>query len=238
MSQQRARAYVVTDRDGLRGTIDTTSEAALRSGNGQVLIRLENGQQAFVPVDELLLENDGNFTLPFSLSAFATGNETRGANDTMRDTTRDVSRRRDEEETVVVPVVAERLDVQKRKVETGGVRIKKIVREREEIVDEPLIREEVQVKRVPINRVVEGPIPVRHVGNTMIVSLLEEVLVVEKRLMLKEELHITKGEVETYKPQRVLLRSEEATIERVDEVAGVGDGTGAAGIDPTRGRVD
>ena len=49
--------------------------------------------------------------------------------------------------------------------------------------------------------------------------VLEEILVVEKRLMLKEELHITKEEVETYKPQRVLLRSEEAVVERVDDSA-------------------
>jgi stress response protein YsnF len=35
--------------------------------------------------------------------------------------------------------------------------------------------------------------------------------------MLKEELHITKGEVETYKPQRVTLRREEAVVERVGD---------------------
>lgn len=219
MSQQRARVVVVTDRDGLRGTIDTTSES-LRSDNGQVLVRLDNGQQALVPVDELLPQNDGSFMLPFSLSEFTARADAPGnAGDA---TARAASKGRYEEETVVVPVVAETLQVEKRRVESGGVRIKKIVHEREEIVDEPLIREEVQVKRVPINRVVEGPIPVRHVGNTMIVSLLEEVLVVEKRLMLKEELHITKGEVETYKPQRVMLRSEEATVERVD-AAGQGN---------------
>ncbi|HEX8473258.1 MAG TPA: YsnF/AvaK domain-containing protein [Pyrinomonadaceae bacterium] len=208
MSQQRARTVPVTDKDGLHGSIDTTS---LRSNSGQVLVHLENGQQAWVPFDELLLQNDGSFTLPFSLSQFRNERETRDAGDNARQ-----GRGREQDETVVVPVVAETLQVEKRKVETGGVRIKKIVHEREEIVDEPLIREEVQVKRVPINRVVEGPIPVRHVGNTMIVSLLEEVLVVEKRLMLKEELHITKGEVETYKPQRITLRTEEAFIERVD----------------------
>jgi hypothetical protein len=35
--------------------------------------------------------------------------------------------------------------------------------------------------------------------------------------MLKEELHITKGEVETYKPQRITLRTEEAVVERVGD---------------------
>jgi uncharacterized protein (TIGR02271 family) len=61
---------------------------------------------------------------------------------------------------------------------------------------------------------------VRHVGDTMIIPLLEEVLVVEKRLMLKEELHVRKESVETHRPQRVMLRSEEAFVERVgDETA-------------------
>ena len=129
---------------------------------------------------------------------------------------------------MVVPVVAEQLEVEKRKVEAGGVRIRKTVSEREEVVDEPLMREEVQVRRVPVNKVVDGPVPVRHVGDTMIVSLLEEVLVVEKRLMVKEELHITKEQVESYRPQRVRLRTEEAVVERVEDGRGgeVGEGEG------------
>lgn len=134
------------------------------------------------------------------------------------------ARNQGDEETVVVPVVAEKLELEKRKIESGGVRIRKIVHEREEVIDEPLIREEAQVKRVPINRVVDGPIPIRYVGDTMIISILEEVLVVEKRLMLKEELHVTKSEVETYKPQRVVLRSEEAMIERVNTPEQQGSG--------------
>ena len=199
MSQARG-SLIVTDFDGLRGTIDAASQEPSRNSHDQVVVRFENGQQITVPADKLIQRQDGSFFLPFSVSK-PERRQAEGGRD---------------EETLVVPVVAETLEVQKRVVEREGVRIKKIVREHEEVVDEPLMREEVQVKRVPINRVVEGPIPVRHVGNTMIISLLEEVLVVEKRLMLKEELHITKEEVETYKPQRVTLRSEEATVERVD----------------------
>jgi uncharacterized protein (TIGR02271 family) len=214
----------VSDRDGLRGTVDAASQPALDARQGQVLVHLDNGEQALVPADELRPQPDGNFTLPFSLSELARGGATEAtlAADDGRTRVAGTGRRvgvggGESGERVVVPVIAEQLDVQKRKVERGGVRIRKIVHEREEIVDEPLIREEVNVKRVPINRVVEGPIPVRHVGDTMIISLLEEVLVVEKRLMLKEELHITKGEVETFRPQRIMLRTEEARIERVGE---------------------
>ena len=219
MSQSRATGQssaIVTDRDGLRGRIDTSAPQAREGRRPDVLIHLEDGQQVFVPVDELVLQDDGSFTLPFSLSELARRMEGRREADVdAGDETIVTPNRAREEQRIVMPVVAETLEVRKRKVETGGVRVKKIVHEREEVVDEPLMREEVQVKRVPINRVVDAPVPVRHVGNTMIISLLEEVLVVEKRLMLKEELHITKGEVETYKPQRVTLRTEEAVIERV-----------------------
>ncbi|HYO62947.1 MAG TPA: hypothetical protein VER08_04750, partial [Pyrinomonadaceae bacterium] len=71
MSQQRARAVVVKDRGGLRGLIETTHLS--RANNGQVLVHLENGQQAFVPVDALLMQDDGSFTLPFSFSELPSG---------------------------------------------------------------------------------------------------------------------------------------------------------------------
>jgi stress response protein YsnF len=90
------------------------------------------------------------------------------------------------------------------------------VHEREELVDPPLLRDKVKIERVPINRVVEGPLPVRYEGDTMIISLLEEVLVVETRLLLKEEVHITTRRTDTHTPERVTLRHEDVTIERVN----------------------
>lgn len=219
MSQKRARTLVMTDRDGLRGFIDE-QDAGWDDKHGQVLVRLEDGRQAMVPAEELRRAGDGSLYLPYGLSELtqvaARGSGAKKAAGGRADG------------AVVVPVVAEQLEVQKRKVEAGGVRIRKTVSEREEVVDEPLLREEVQVKRVPVNKVVDGPVPVRHVGDTMIVSLLEEVLVVEKRLMVKEELHITKEQVESYRPQRVRLRTEEAVVERVEDGrdghAGEGEG--------------
>lgn len=222
MSEKTARTLVLTDRDGLRGFIDE-QDAGWDDKRGQVLVRLEDGRQAMVPADELRHGGDGSLYLPFSLSELTQASP--GASDARR------GAGARGEGAVVVPVVAEQLEVQKRKVEAGGVRIRKTVSEREEIVDEPLMREEVQVRRVPVNKVVDGPVPVRHVGDTMIVSLLEEVLVVEKKLMVKEELHITKEKVESYRPQRVRLRTEEAVVERVEDGRGgfVEEDEGAAG---------
>lgn len=124
------------------------------------------------------------------------------------------------ESRVVVPVIEERLDVRKRAIETGRVRIRKVVRECEVVVDEPLSVETVEVRRVPVNRPVDGPIPDRREGDTLIVSVVEEELVVQRRLVLKEELHITKRRSEAHRPRRVTLRAEEATVERVPAGAG------------------
>jgi uncharacterized protein (TIGR02271 family) len=112
----------------------------------------------------------------------------------------------------------EELEVQKRLVETGKVCITKVVHERETLVDEPLFQDTVAITRVPIQRVVDGPVPVREENGTTIISLVEEVLVVEKRLMLREEIHIRQQRIETHQPQRVTLRSEEVQVERVPRV--------------------
>jgi uncharacterized protein (TIGR02271 family) len=120
------------------------------------------------------------------------------------------------EPPLVLPVLAEALDVRIRRVETGRVRIHTTVQTREVLVDEPLLREEVVIERMPINRVVEGPIPVRYEGETMIVSVLEEVLVVETRLVLTEERRTTTRRTATRQPVPVTVRREDVTIERVD----------------------
>jgi stress response protein YsnF len=79
-----------------------------------------------------------------------------------------------------------------------------------------LIDEQVEVERVAVDRAVDSPVPVRHVGDTIIVPVLQEVLVVEKQLRLVEELHIRKKRSERRQPQTVTLRKEEATVERLD----------------------
>jgi hypothetical protein len=57
---------------------------------------------------------------------------------------------------------------------------------------EPLFRENCDIKRVPMKRLLDKPAEPRQEGDTLIVPLMEEVLVLEKRLLLREELHITR----------------------------------------------
>jgi uncharacterized protein (TIGR02271 family) len=115
-------------------------------------------------------------------------------------------------------VLKEELDLHTRRVEIdSGVRVAKKVQQREEIVDEPLTKEEVDVERVAVNRRVDNPVAVRYEGDTMVVPILEEVLVVEKHLILKEEIRITRRKSEFRAPQRVTLRREVAAVERIED---------------------
>lgn len=120
----------------------------------------------------------------------------------------------------VVPVVAEEVTIGREQVETGRVRIAKHVHEHEEVVDVPGFTEEVEVERVPIGRILDGPVEARYEGDTLVIPVMEETLVVQKRLLLKEELRVTRRRRETHDPQRVILRREEAQVERLDPEEG------------------
>jgi uncharacterized protein (TIGR02271 family) len=116
----------------------------------------------------------------------------------------------------VVPVIEETVEIGKRVVETGKVRVSKSVHEEEVTVDLLVTREEVEVERVPVNQYVETPPPpVRYEGDAMIIPVLREVMVVEKRLLIVEELRITNRQVKTNTPQKVTLRKEEVNVDQV-----------------------
>lgn len=115
----------------------------------------------------------------------------------------------------VIPVLEEKVEIGKRTRVTGTVRVTKKVHEREELIDEPLFKEEVSIERVPVNRYVEKAMPIREEGDVTVIPVLEEVVVMEKKLLLKEELHIRKRKETFRDPQKILVRSEEAVIERI-----------------------
>ena len=114
----------------------------------------------------------------------------------------------------VIPVVEERLVIDREVHETGVVRVKKSPVERTETVRVMTVEETVDVERVPVNRLLDGPIEVRQEGDVTIVPVMEEVAVVEKRLMLREEIRITRKRTQVPHEETVTLRSEEVTIER------------------------
>jgi uncharacterized protein (TIGR02271 family) len=117
-------------------------------------------------------------------------------------------------------VLEEQLSIGTRKVDTGrGVRIHKTVVEHPVTVDERLLRDETVVEHVPVDRIVAaGEAPTtRYEGDTLIVPVLEEVLVVERRVRIKEELHITKVRREERHLETVMLKSEQVEVRHFDD---------------------
>jgi uncharacterized protein (TIGR02271 family) len=194
---RRSGVVSVKTRDGLQGKIDTKNYP-IDGSQPQALITLEDGQEVWIPVNLLEKQDNNQYFLPFELAQIRSMRKSENSN------------------FIVLPVIEEQLKVGKRRVHTGGVRVTKKVHEREEKIDEAGFQEEVRVDRIKVDRILDQPVSVRQEGDTLIIPILEEQLVVEKRLVLKEELHITRLRKEMREQKRVKLRKEEALVERIE----------------------
>ena len=120
----------------------------------------------------------------------------------------------EESQGAAIPVFEEELRVDKTVSETDRVFIRTSVLERTEYADLELHSSEAIIERVPVYRVVDASPAIRQEGDTIIVPVVEEIMVVEKRLLLKEEIHIRRQNVVQHIRQPVRLRSEEVSLER------------------------
>ena len=109
-------------------------------------------------------------------------------------------------ESDVLRLLAEDATVSRQVVETGRVRLAKVTRTRDHLVDELLARTNVEVKRIPIGRLIDAMPPVKEDGDLTIVPIVEETLVVERRLLLREEVHIRRVQTTERYQQTVKLR--------------------------------
>jgi len=123
---------------------------------------------------------------------------------------------------VTMSVLQEEISIGTRTVDTGrGVRISKTVSELPFEVNEILHHDEISVRHVPIDRIVAiGDAPAsRYEGDTLIIPIVEEVLVVERRLRIKEELHVTTTRRDEHYAETVMLKSEQVHVERFDKAS-------------------
>ncbi len=119
-------------------------------------------------------------------------------------------------ESLVVPLHEEEVRLDKKSVVTGRVRIRSVVETVEEQARAVLEGERVEITRVPVDRVVDEAPSVRTEDGVTIVPVLEEVLFVEKRLVLKEELHIRRHATTETVEVPVMLRKERAVVDRME----------------------
>ena len=192
---------VVVGKDGLRGTLVQEGHAG-NDADTNVVVRFADGLEMIIPRSVLKLQKDGSYYIPLGMADIAAYRA--GASVATTD-----------DAHIVLPVVAEELQVGKRRVETGRVRLRTVVTERQETVSVPLQREEIETERVEINQFVDQAPAARREGDDLIIPLLEEVLVVEKRLRLKAEIRVRVKRTTVQEPQQVTLRSEEIAVDRV-----------------------
>jgi uncharacterized protein (TIGR02271 family) len=114
-----------------------------------------------------------------------------------------------------VPLHAEEISISKEKLETGRVQVSTVTRDHEQLVDELLTNEHVEIDRIPIGKAIDARPDVREEADSIIVPVVEEVLVLERRLILKEEVHIRRVRGTERHQERVKLRKQEALVTRV-----------------------
>jgi len=123
----------------------------------------------------------------------------------------------DKSEQVVAPVVEEQLVVHTDAQPTHGIRVHRRVETHAETIDMPVTLEQVEIRRIVKNEVVNGPLPVRQEGNLLIVPVVEEEVVVTRRFVLKEEVHVQTTTVEKRHSETVNVSRQHAEVQHLDQ---------------------
>jgi uncharacterized protein (TIGR02271 family) len=214
------RGMNVTGNEGPIGSVEDVIYEPT-GGAARIVVRRPDGQSIMLQPGSYQVQN-GELRLDRASSlAIEHGGSVRQENDDIFRTQRlDLAQIAEtievaDGESRVIPVIREQVSVTRREVERGGVRVNKRVEEHEEIVEQPTYREEVTVERVALGRPIETATAPRQEGDTLIIPVFEEMLVVEKRLVLKEEIHITRRRIEETQQARVVLREEHVDIENL-----------------------
>jgi uncharacterized protein (TIGR02271 family) len=115
----------------------------------------------------------------------------------------------------VIPLFEEQLAVTKQVVPTARVQVARVTHSHEQLVDELLSREQVEVERVAIDKPVDAMPTVREEGDCIIIPVVEEVLKIERVLVLKEEVRLHRVQHTERYQERVTLRKQEAVVNRL-----------------------
>ena len=94
------------------------------------------------------------------------------------------------------------------------VRATRTTSTRDEVVRGELHHEHVVVERVAVGRIVDAIPPVRQEGDVTIVPVVEEELVVVRRLVLKEEVHLRRVRTTTTHSETVAIREQHVAVTR------------------------
>ena len=116
----------------------------------------------------------------------------------------------------IIPLMEEQLEVGKRVVSTGTVRLRKHTEERAETIEVPLTSVQWQVEHVPVNQVVREAPAIRQEGETTVYPVVEERVTIFRELVLTEEVRVTRSVATRTEVSNHVLRREQIEEERDD----------------------
>lgn len=229
----------VTTLDGVPGIVESDPAQSV-GGEFQVMVHFGNGQRYWVPAHDLLLQDDGSYRLEQPLSALANHaagptlqSRPAGFDPGGQATAPAMAEPAQPEPVLTVelePPAANTAEAVKPPLATGAqvfparevpaqaadsgrVQVNRVVHTVSEVIDAPLMREEVSIHRVPVNEYVDAPPPIRYEDDRVIIPVVEEVLTVERRLLVKEEVVVTRRRTTAPAQQTAERRAEEVVAE-------------------------
>ena len=134
---------------------------------------------------------------------------------------------------VVVPIYQEQASVSKRRIVTGKVKVSRVTHQSEKLLTETLAQQQVKIDRIPIGKLIKAVPKIREEGDAIIIPIVEEIPVVEYRLVLKEEVWVRRVRSKQNHRARVMLRCQEAVVTR-DPVEPPGASEATEGIVNTK----
>jgi stress response protein YsnF len=118
----------------------------------------------------------------------------------------------------IIPLASEALSVGRRTVE-ATTRVHVRTTETDHIVDESLTEQRVEIERVGVNRQVDAVPEIRTEGDITIIPVVREELVVQRRLILTEEIHLRRVTSTNRHRENVRLRHQEIDVEEARPLA-------------------
>ena len=176
--------------DSVIHDLDGTPAVVETADAQRVVVRLPNGTAVHLPPGLVTRLDDGSYRSDVSFASLGAQRQT-------------------------LTEVEERIDVHTVVKETGRVQARTVTEIEEVAVDADGWRQTVEVERVPINRPVDAVQDVRVEGDVTVVPVYEEVLVVHKQLVLREEVRLTTRRDRVAGPERVTLRRQRVEVERL-----------------------
>jgi hypothetical protein len=180
------QAFPVKTKSGRSGRVFRASRFLDR---GDTKVRLDDGSEFTVPPGTLRVQPDGSFFLDDDAHGFS-------VEISPGPSAPEHSESKPLESSPAATPAAPTASPARRQTDTGPGSVN---------IDEPLFSEDVSVERVPVNRIVDALPETRQEGEITVIPVIEEVITVEKRLLLREEVRIRRSRTEVHKPRTVVV---------------------------------